>query len=153
MVVYMFTACASIHCDKFYTMYFSMNCHHTSTRKVVSTSMVGEEHQEGVESKQCIDRRKGLLNAIVACMKIVGNIELDRDNWTIRHTLYSASIEEDPMWIKLTITRNSSNSSWPSAFRNLLQIFLPTATWRNTVKPVYNDHLMGYFSAFWSSSR
>ena len=28
--------------------------------------------------------------------------------------------------------------------------------WRNnpdTVKPVYNDHLMGYFSAFWSSSR
>ena len=23
----------------------------------------------------------------------------------------------------------------------------------NTVKPVYNDHLMGYFSAFWSSSR
>ena len=24
---------------------------------------------------------------------------------------------------------------------------------RGTVKPVYNDHLMGYFSAFWSSSR
>ena len=23
----------------------------------------------------------------------------------------------------------------------------------NTVKPVYNDHVMGYFSAFWSSSR
>ena len=23
----------------------------------------------------------------------------------------------------------------------------------NTVKPVYNDHLMGYFSAFWCSSR
>ena len=23
----------------------------------------------------------------------------------------------------------------------------------NTVKPVYNDHLMGYFSAFWSSCR
>ena len=23
----------------------------------------------------------------------------------------------------------------------------------NTVKPVYNDHLMGYFSVFWSSSR
>ena len=23
----------------------------------------------------------------------------------------------------------------------------------NTVKPVYNDHLMGYFSAFWSSAR
>ena len=23
----------------------------------------------------------------------------------------------------------------------------------NTVKPVYNDHLMGYISAFWSSSR
>ena len=23
----------------------------------------------------------------------------------------------------------------------------------NTVKPVYNDHLIGYFSAFWSSSR
>ena len=23
----------------------------------------------------------------------------------------------------------------------------------HTVKPVYNDHLMGYFSAFWSSSR
>ena len=23
----------------------------------------------------------------------------------------------------------------------------------NTVKPVYNDHLMGYLSAFWSSSR
>ena len=23
----------------------------------------------------------------------------------------------------------------------------------NTVKPVYNNHLMGYFSAFWSSSR
>ena len=22
----------------------------------------------------------------------------------------------------------------------------------NTVKPVYNDHLMGYISAFWSSS-
>ena len=22
-----------------------------------------------------------------------------------------------------------------------------------TVKPVYNDHLMGYFSAFWGSSR
>ena len=22
-----------------------------------------------------------------------------------------------------------------------------------TVKPVYNDHLVGYFSAFWSSSR
>ena len=24
---------------------------------------------------------------------------------------------------------------------------------RTTVKPVYNDHLMGYFSAFWCSSR
>ena len=24
---------------------------------------------------------------------------------------------------------------------------------RHTVKPVYNDHPMGYFSAFWSSSR
>ena len=23
----------------------------------------------------------------------------------------------------------------------------------STVKPVYNDHLMGYFSALWSSSR
>ena len=23
----------------------------------------------------------------------------------------------------------------------------------STVKPVHNDHLMGYFSAFWSSSR
>ena len=23
----------------------------------------------------------------------------------------------------------------------------------STVKPVYSDHLMGYFSAFWSSSR
>ena len=23
----------------------------------------------------------------------------------------------------------------------------------NTMKPVYNDHLMEYFSAFWSSSR
>ena len=23
----------------------------------------------------------------------------------------------------------------------------------NTMKPVYNDNLMGYFSAFWSSSR
>ena len=22
-----------------------------------------------------------------------------------------------------------------------------------TVKPVYNDHLIGYFSAFWSSTR
>ena len=25
--------------------------------------------------------------------------------------------------------------------------------WSNTVKPVYNDHLIGYFFAFWSSSR
>ena len=25
--------------------------------------------------------------------------------------------------------------------------------YHNTVKPVYNDHLMGHFSAFWSSSR
>ena len=25
--------------------------------------------------------------------------------------------------------------------------------WGNTVKPVYNDHLMGYFSAVWSSFR
>ena len=25
--------------------------------------------------------------------------------------------------------------------------------YHNTVKPVYNDHLMGYFSAFWRSSR
>ena len=24
---------------------------------------------------------------------------------------------------------------------------------QNTVKPVYNDHLIGYFSAFWSSSK
>ena len=23
----------------------------------------------------------------------------------------------------------------------------------DTVKPVYNDHLMGYFSAFWSLTR
>ena len=23
----------------------------------------------------------------------------------------------------------------------------------DAVKPVYNDHLMGYFSAFWSSAR
>ena len=34
---------------------------------------------------------------------------------------------------------------------------LPGIVWSpiltNTVKPVYNDHLMGYFSAFWSSSR
>ena len=27
------------------------------------------------------------------------------------------------------------------------------ATMNDTVKPVYNDHRMGYFSAFWSSSR
>ena len=26
-------------------------------------------------------------------------------------------------------------------------------TLNSTVKPVYNDHLMGYFSPFWSSSR
>ena len=26
-------------------------------------------------------------------------------------------------------------------------------SWRYTVKPVYNDHLLRYFSAFWSSSR
>ena len=32
---------------------------------------------------------------------------------------------------------------------------IPTQKWQiaDTVKPVYNDHLMGYFSAFWSSSR
>ena len=30
---------------------------------------------------------------------------------------------------------------------------LRTDRGRNTMKPVYNDHLMGYFSAFWSSSR
>ena len=29
----------------------------------------------------------------------------------------------------------------------------PTPLSTSTVKPVYNDHLMGYFSAFWSSSR
>ena len=28
---------------------------------------------------------------------------------------------------------------------------IPTSAY--TVKPVYNDHLMGYFSGFWSSSR
>ena len=29
----------------------------------------------------------------------------------------------------------------------------PRASFADTVKPVYNDHLMGYLSAFWSSSR
>ena len=29
----------------------------------------------------------------------------------------------------------------------------PFVVWLSTVKPVYNDHLMGYFSPFWSSSR
>ena len=28
-----------------------------------------------------------------------------------------------------------------------------SSNWLSTVKPVFNDHLMGYFSAFWSSSR
>ena len=32
-------------------------------------------------------------------------------------------------------------------------VFLYIAQNVSTVKPVYNDHLMGYFSAFWSSSR
>ena len=31
---------------------------------------------------------------------------------------------------------------------SLIDLFM-----HNTVKPVYNDHLMGYISAFWSSSR
>ena len=47
--------------------------------------------------------------------------------------------------------------SWKLIFiRNcpfqLLQ-FATKISFGNTVKPVYNDHLMGYFSAFWSSSR
>ena len=33
------------------------------------------------------------------------------------------------------------------------QYLLPLWCSITTVKPVYNDHLMGYFSAFWSSSR
>ena len=32
-------------------------------------------------------------------------------------------------------------------------IFGDALSYAYTVKPVYNDHLMGYFSAFWSSSR
>ena len=37
-----------------------------------------------------------------------------------------------------------------------MELHLPTLrkeAYRNTVKPVYNDHLMGYFSAFRGSSR
>ena len=38
----------------------------------------------------------------------------------------------------------------------LFETFFPTDyifAKLGTMKPVYNDHLMGYFSAFWSSSR
>ena len=34
-----------------------------------------------------------------------------------------------------------------------IPVYLVTVYILTKVKPVYNDHLMGYFSAIWSSSR
>ena len=68
-----------------------------------------------------------------------------------------ARICERPWWY-----RCFAQSNHPILADQHTTQFLPTCVNRPrdfsygkqcTVKPVYNDHLMGYFSAFWSSSR
>ena len=55
-----------------------------------------------------------------------------------------------PQWVKCLllfyIIKHHSASTTGTSFATRAGV-------ESTVKPVYNDHLMGYFSAFWSSSR
>ena len=73
------------------------------------------------------------------------------DNWQLVVLPQSDGTEFNPHWVH-------NNVSPP------LRVYMgfPVQEHQNktnihiyvcTVKPVYNDHLMGYFSAFWSSSR
>ena len=57
---------------------------------------------------------------------------------SISFSYYSIYNMYNPMRFRDTITMALHHSPWLSVY---------------TVKPVYNDHLMGYFSAFYSSSR
>ena len=63
---------------------------------------------------------------------------------TLEHTWDASSLRYDDCCKCPGVYRRQAISSHHSEF---------PATAGYTVKPVYNDHLMGYFSAFWSTSR
>ena len=72
------------------------------------------------------------------------------------------SVTLKPIFHQIWITIEKSFVKWPPGLHWYLAWVTITRLWPcwwiinviyNTVKPVYNDHPMGYFSSFWSSSR
>ena len=93
-----------------------------------------------------------------------------------RHSKHLATVRLQCSWsqVSLFLSDNSRNfRSKPVHSKAIIHMMMPKRlfiwwchrliefgawlsndqTHLSTVKPVYNDHLMGYFSAFWSSSR
>ena len=71
-------------------------------------------------------------------IKVIPSVSLF-NFFTVRYNVYH-----------LDVLRTKVAWSWAMAGTTLRH---GNVLWSITVKPVYNDHLMGYFSAFWSSSR
>ena len=85
------------------------------------------------------------------------------DNW---QPIWNAQVSiSTPICVNFELCPGSGNLhiSWFNFYALALVPPLPTKAYiharthfrgkKGTVKPVYNDHLMGYFSAFWSSCR
>ena len=90
---------------------------------------------------------------------------LQRETWTmIMSSTFPATIKtwtllQTSTWIRSWINRYNHSllhvviHTWMSNFPRIGFYCNWSPVVIITVKPVYNDHLMGYFSAFWSSSR
>ena len=89
-------------------------------------------------------------------MKVKILIKTDLSGFVV--TMHSGMCDEQILYIGLTVSeldflseRALDRALWednqPAPVLILKQILFVI------VKPVYNDHLMGYFSAIWSSSR
>ena len=100
------------------------------------------------------------LKLIVTCRLWVSYLrEANHSNVWVMITLYNGLYgpqclpsQERLLYLTNSLTLlNSKDGQWVIWERHF--VVFNTSQIDDTVKPVYNDHLMGYFSAFWSSSR
>ena len=74
------------------------------------------------------------------------------DDVTTGNSIFYPSVYNVDIDVLVTAKCFATMLSLTVAFRNSLYPKMNTQK-AGTVKPVYNDHIMGYFSAFWISSR
>ena len=78
--------------------------------------------------------------------------------YTLHHTFYLLEQFKEPVFfikdydLRMSHLKITTVTQRKDSYCNRFCCGYPLIN-HNTVKPVYNDHLMGYFSAFWSSTR